>query len=86
MAKFEKGNAGKPKGAKSKKTLVLDAFAQHVVEGGMDKFMKELNSLKGVAYVNAYMAIFEYVKPKLARIEGNVDGEIKHTVTFLDEH
>lgn len=86
MAKFEKGNTGKPKGAKSKKTLVLDAFAAHVVEGGMEKFMKELNTLKGSAYVMAYMSIFEYVKPKLARSEVNVDGEVKHTVTFLDEH
>ena len=86
MAKFQKGNTGKPKGAKSKKTLVLDAFATHVVEGGMDKFMKELNTLKGASYVMAFMSIFEYVKPKLARVDGKIDGEVKHTVTFLDEH
>lgn len=72
MAKFEKGHkksGGKQQGAKNKKTLVLDAFAKTIVEGGMEKFQRELMKLNGKEFVNAYMVIFEYVKPKLARTE-----------------
>lgn len=87
MAKFEKGHKGmKPKGAISKKTAILDTFAKDVVEGGMEKFIEELHKLKGSAFVNAYMAIFEYVKPKLARSEIKHEGEQKFTVTFLEEN
>ncbi len=66
---FQKGNKGKPKGVKNKKTVILDNFAKHIVEGGQEKFERELKKLRGSAYVKAYMAMFEYVKPKLARTD-----------------
>lgn len=76
MGKFEKGHKGlKPKGAKGKKTLVLDAFAKTIVEGGMEKFKEELMNLKGAIFVNSFMSIFEYVQPKLQRSE-NINKNI----------
>lgn len=80
MAQFTKGHKGfKPKGAKSSKTLVLDTFAKHVVEGGMDKFQEELMKLSGKDFVYAYATFFEYVKPKLARTE--LVGKDGHKLT-----
>lgn len=69
---FQKGNKkikGRVKGTPNKKTLILDSFAKTIVEGGMEKFQRELMKLKGANFVKNYMAIFEYVKPKLARTE-----------------
>lgn len=81
---FEKGKSGnvggKPKGAKSKKVLVLDTFAKHILEGGMEKFEKEMNKLTGKAYVDTYLAIYEYVKPKLARQEIKQEGSTTQTI------
>ena len=78
MARFEKGHSkkgGKTKGTKNKNTLVLDAFAETIVRGGMEKFQEELMNLKGAIFVNSFMSIFEYVQPKLQRSE-NVNKNI----------
>lgn len=77
---FQKGKhktGGRAKGVTNKKTVVLDAFAKEVCEGGAAKFQQELKKLKGKDYVNAYLAVFEYVRPKLARTE--IKGEIAHS-------
>lgn len=69
---FKKGKpktGGRDKGKVNKKTLILDSFAEVIATGGMEKFKKELNKLSGAAYVKAYMVLFEFVKPKLARSE-----------------
>ena len=79
--KFKKnisGNPkGKPKGAKNKKTLLLDAFANHIIESGMEKFERELKKLSGKDFINAYLTMYEFVKPKIARTEIKNDVFIK---------
>lgn len=77
---FEKGHPGKKKGTKGKRTLILNTFAEYIVEGGMEKFQTELNKLTGKDYVQSYLAIFEYVKPKLARQEVKSTGGTTNTV------
>jgi hypothetical protein len=60
--------ARKPKGPNAK-TLLLENFAQTITEGGMERFQQELNKLSGKEYINAYLALFDFVKPKLSRVE-----------------
>ena len=73
MAQFTKGKSGnitgKPRGVKSKKTLLIESFAKTIVEGGMEKFQTELNKLRGEEYIHAYLTLLEYVKPKLQRTD-----------------
>ena len=79
---FTKGKpktGGRKKGAGNKKTAILDAFAKTVCEGGAEKFHKELMKLKGQQFVYAYLAMFEYVKPKLSRTEAKVEATINLT-------
>ncbi len=78
---FEKGKGktgGRGKGVSNKKTMLLDAFAKSVCEGGSDKFQKELMKLGGKDFVYAYLTLFEYVIPKLSRTEAKV--EVKDSV------
>lgn len=78
---FKKGKhktGGRAAGAKNKKTLIIDSFAKTICDGGMDKFEQELKKLSGKDYVNAYLQLFEYVKPKLSRMEMKAD--VKATV------
>lgn len=88
---FKKGKAktgGKTKGSKNKKTLILDSFAEDITTGGMARFKKELGKLHGSAYVKAYMVLFEFVKPKLARSEVDVSSggqPIKQNVIKLTD-
>jgi hypothetical protein len=81
---FEKGKGktgGRAKGIKNKKHLLLESFAKSVIEGGMEKFQSELNKLSGIKYVHAYLALYEYVSPKLRRVDGNLNANI----SFLEE-
>ncbi|HEV9037590.1 MAG TPA: hypothetical protein VGQ51_13240 [Puia sp.] len=84
MAKFQPGvsgnKAGKPAGV-SRKQKLLNAFAQDIVSGGTAKFKRELNSLKGRSYVEAYLTLLEYVQPKLARVEHLGDGNNMQIIT-----
>ena len=68
---FEKGNklGGRTEGAKNKKTAQWEAFAEYCVNGGLKRFEQELNSLEGKDYVNSFLNLLEYHKPKLQRTE-----------------
>jgi hypothetical protein len=77
--KFKKGNKegkGRPKGTPNKKTEQWQAFSEYCLSGGVERFQKELNGLKGKQYVDAFLSILEFHKPKLARTElTGEDGE-----------
>jgi hypothetical protein len=75
---FEKGNklAGSRKGTPNKKTEQWEVFAEYCLNGGLEKFQQELNSLKGEKYINAFTALLEFHKPKLARSDVNHSGDI----------
>ena len=70
-----KGNkfAGSRKGVPNKKTSQWEAFSQYCVEGGLERFERELNTLEGKDYVNAFINLLEFHKPKLNRttLDGN---------------
>ncbi len=79
---FEKGNPGKPKGAKNKRTLQWEAFSDYCLNGGLAKYQKELKKLEGEKYVNAFHNLLEFHKPKLARTELKHEGEITVKQSF----
>jgi hypothetical protein len=77
---FKKGikkTGGRKSGVKNKKTMLIDSFAKTICDGGMEKFKTELNKLTGKDFVNAYLLLFEYVKPKLSRMEMKADVKAK---------
>ena len=75
--KGHKKAGGRAPGSKNKKTLLLETFAQTIVEGGMERFRSELNKLSGKDYVNAYLSLMRYCAPTLHKTEQN----ITHNVT-----
>lgn len=88
MARFEKGNPGKPKGVLNKKTMILETFCQDIIEGGIDRFnaaMNELAEKKPEKYIDAYMQLLEYVKPKLARSDVNVKTSGELSIKWVEE-
>ena len=81
-----KGNkyAGSRKGKPNKRTEQWEAFTQYCLEGGLQRFEQELNALEGKDYVNAFMGLLEYHKPKLARTENKTEV-IDHTIRVIRE-
>ena len=85
---FEKGNSGnpngRPQGAVSQKRLVLDNFVNIIIEEGTERFNQELNSLEGKDFVQSYLTLLEYARPKLARttLEGDANNPIQAKIVF----
>lgn len=78
----KKGNkhAGSRKGIPNKKTAQWEAFSEYCLNGGLERFERELNTLKGKDYVNAFITLLEFHKPKLARTEMKHEGEVTQKV------
>jgi hypothetical protein len=80
MAKFKKGESGnpngRPQGAISEKAKQWEIFADYCMNGGLKKYQEELEKLKGEKYLDAFNALLEYHKPKLARSDVNHSGDI----------
>ena len=82
---FKKGvsgnPAGKPKGSIDTKTRGWELLKETITTGLTDKFMREMESLEGTAYINAYLNVMEYFKPKLSRSEVISQNENIETIT-----
>lgn len=86
---FKAGNTfgalSSKKGVPQKKTLIKETLAnfdndfKDFMRGeGFIRFLEELEKLKGIAYVQSYLALMEYTFPKLSRME--VIQETERTV------
>ena len=71
MAKgqFEKGNPGKPKGAKSFRTLEWEQFGKELLDKGMPRALEILDTCDPNMFMNHFTGLLEYFKPKLARVD-----------------
>jgi len=76
MAKgqFEKGNAGKPKGAKNKATILgRDIIEEHfIAKGGLKKLLIDIEAMEYEKdRVNAQIKLLEFFIPKQKEIQVN---------------
>lgn len=85
MAKFKKGQkktGGRTAGTPNQKTEQWQVFTQYCMNGGLERFEQELNSLEGKDFVVAFSNILEFTKPRLARITHSGDPEQPINVIF----
>jgi hypothetical protein len=61
----------------------IDHVFDEIVSKGAEKFHRELMGLSGKDFVDRYMAVVEYIKPKLSKVDkaGGVDDRI--TLNFI---
>jgi hypothetical protein len=69
--RFAKGNSGKPKGAKNKKSSLVKALAFYLIDGGYDKFKLEFEKLHGKDFIDAFIG--------LAKLSLDNDVEVQAT-------
>ena len=77
---FEKGHkkiGGRKEGSTNKKTAQWETFAEYCLNGGLERFEQELNSLEGKQFVDAFLTLLEYHKPKLSRTELKHEGDMQ---------
>jgi hypothetical protein len=75
---FKKGQSGningKPKGAVSLKTRGWQLLSETITTELTDKFMQEMSKLDGQQYINAYLNVLEFFRPRLSRVESKVEN------------
>lgn len=89
--KGQKPPVKKPKGAKNKRTILKEALGLKnwdqlkgfIESNGIEKCVKEIGKLRGASYVYAFIALTEFVKPKLNRTEvtGDPDKPVQVNVS-----
>lgn len=80
--KFEKGNAGKPKGAENKTTKAAKELFVSIMEGQVDKIEDSLDKIRAKdpgKYLEVLSKFFPYFIPK--KVEIDTPEGIKLTVT-----
>jgi hypothetical protein len=68
---FKKGNKGKPKGAKSKKTLAWEQLGDFLTEAGAAKAKDIMLSSSKEDFMRHYTNLLEFFKPKQSRSDVN---------------
>lgn len=75
---FQKGHKLAKGGARErKKPKQWARFVEYCMDGGLDKFQKEMDKLEGKDFVHCFINILEFHKPKLARTEIKDDSTTK---------
>lgn len=65
-----KGHKGfKPKGSKHIKTIEWENFGKELLEKGMPRALKIMDTCEDEKFMNHFTGLLEYFKPKLARVD-----------------
>lgn len=79
---FDKGNSGKPVGAKSQRVKQWEELAESITGEQADRFREHMNSLWDSGDIKLqqmaaelYLQTLEYFKPKQARVQHSGDAD-----------
>lgn len=76
MGKFEKGNPGKPKGAKNKVNTELRGLIQKLFNDNFDKIQEDLEILKPKDRLKFLSDLLPYLLPKLQSTTHNTEIDL----------
>lgn len=83
---FKKGQSGNPKGkaegTKSEKTIQWELLGEAIVNKHTERFNRVLGELEDTDFMDQYLKVLEYFKPKLNRSELKHEGEIKTDISL----
>ena len=83
--KGHKKTGGRQKGTPNKRTEQWATFTSFCLEGGLERFEIEIKKLKGKQYVDAFLSLLEFHKPKLARTEMTHEGLKEMVIKIIRE-
>lgn len=76
MGKFEKGNPGKPKGAKNKVNTELRGLIQKLFDDNFDKIQEDLEILEPKDRLKFISDLLPYLLPKLQSTTHNTEIDL----------
>ena len=86
--KFKEGHTkigGREKGTPNKRTAQWEMFVEHSLSGGLEKFRNEFAKLEGRTYVDAYLKLLDFLKPKLKRqeISATIESDMESKIANM---
>ena len=76
--------SGRKVGSVNKKTIQWKTFSEYCMNGGLDRFKRELDKLRGEQYVRHFLNLMEFHQPKLTRTTHvDNDGNALPIVQFM---
>ena len=84
MAKFQKGNPGKPKGAKSRSTTRAELGKW--IDDNFARFQQEMQRVKGARFCELYIKSLEFVMPRYASVAMSLNQMSEQDLEFLINH
>lgn len=89
MAKFPKGQSGNPKGrikgSPNKSTEKIKAAFQKLLEDNLPTLQSDLDHLEPAQRLNYIKELSEYILPKLARVDGQMENTDEVTIRIVDD-
>jgi hypothetical protein len=83
---FKPGNGGRPKGSKNKSITRSRIAAILNDENTWTKFATELKKLRGRAYCDTLVKLFEYDTPRFSSINFSLSNMSEQDLEFLVSH
>lgn len=81
MAKFTKGNPGKPKGAKNRNATRIEL--SQWIDKNFIRFNSEMSKVKGARFCELYIKAMEFVMPKYSAINFSLSNMSEQDLEFL---
>ncbi len=78
-------NAGSKPGSKKKKTVEWERLGKFLTETGAERALEVMGKMEDEKFIDVYMKMLEYFKPKLARTEIKDADNILKPVIYLPE-
>lgn len=80
---FTKGNPGKPKGATSRKKVLVAEAIKEIVDKRANRILRIVDNLEDKEFLQVWLGLIEFVQPKLTRVESknynvNYDDVLKN--------
>lgn len=85
MAKFAKGNSGRPKGATNLATRKAKEKVEKILSSSVftqKQIIADIQELEPKERLDVYIKLNEFIIPKLARVKADVGGEL--TIKGID--
>ena len=85
---FQKGNSGRPKGSKDKKTEQWHKIAEYLLNEGSERFANILKTEEDNEFKKDFLSILEYFKPKQVRSDNfnRSEGKLQIEITYGDDN
>ena len=82
--RFQRGNSGRPKGVQNKATREAKHRIERVLKSMEDTIEEDIKKLKPTDRVRLWLDLQEYIRPKMQRVQVEVDAEQRNItkITF----